>query len=193
MPYAQQWCNRHTNWPTLQSHQLWLLQKGAPHQLGPHHHLCQPISISTQPTELQPRTYPHLQPTMQQSPPATAGIPPPTYVSGGRGRGGKRGGRGRGGSGFNQNCAGYGCKPPAVGGDVAGGGGHNNPQHNNKWFANTNMCYSGGWDVPYWHISKTCPAGCRNAHHQEGCDRNNAQAYIDAGHNMRLKRKEKTV
>ena len=74
-----------------------------------------------------------------------------------------------------------------------GGVAHNNPQHNNKWFANTNMCYSCGWDVPYWHTSKTCPTGCRNAHHQEGCDRGNAQAYINAGHNVRLKGKEKTV
>ena len=55
------------------------------------------------------------------------------------------------------------------------------------------MCYSCGWDVSYWHTSKTCPTGFRNTHHQEGCDRGNAKAYINAGHNVRLKGREKTV
>ena len=57
----------------------------------------------------------------------------------------------------------------------------------------TNMCYSCGWDVPYWHTIKNCPTGFRNAHHQEGCDRGNAQAYINTGNNVRLKGREKTV
>ena len=74
-----------------------------------------------------------------------------------------------------------------------GGVAHNNPQHNNKWFANTNICYSCGWDVSYWNTSKTCPTGCSNAHHQEECGRGNTQEYINAGHNVRLKGKEKTV
>ena len=74
-----------------------------------------------------------------------------------------------------------------------GGVGNNNPQHNNKLFANTNMCYSCGWDVPYWHTRKTCPTGRRNSNHQEGCDQGNAQTNINAVHNVCLKRKKKTV
>ena len=120
---------------------------------------------------------------------ATAGIHPPTNASGGLGRGGRHGGRRRGGSRLNINQSAYGREPPETGGDAAGGGANNNPQHNNKWFANTNMCYCCGWDVPYWHTRKTCPAGYRNSHHQEGCGLGNTQAYINAGHNVRLKGK----
>ena len=98
--------------------------------------------------------------------PTIAGIPPPTHTGGGRGRGRRSGGRGRGSGRFNKNQSAYGREPPTTGGDAAGGVAHNNPQHNNKWFVNTNMCYSCGWDMPYWHTSKTCPTVCRNEHHQ---------------------------
>ena len=125
--------------------------------------------------------------------PTTAGIPPSAHTGGEYGRGGRHGGRGWGGAQLNKNQSVYGREPPTTGGDTSGGVSHNNPQHNNKWFANRNMCYSCGWDVSYWQTSKTCPTGCRNAHHQEGCDSGNAQAYINAGHNVRLKGKEKTV
>ena len=122
-----------------------------------------------------------------------AGIPPPTHTGGGRGCGGRCGGQGRGGGRFNKNKSAYGRDPPTTGGDASGGVAHNNPQQNNEWFSNINMCYSCGWEMTYWHTRKTCPTGYRNTHHQEGCDQGSAQAYINTGNNVSLKGKEKTA
>ena len=133
-----------------------------------------PTNIYLNPGATNPYTPPqtaNFEPTIPTL--ATAGIPHPKNISGGRGRVGRHGGRRRGGSQFNKNQLAYGREPLATGGDAACGEAHNNPQHNNKWFANTNMCYSCGWDVTYWYTSKTCSTGCRNSHYQEGCDRGN--------------------
>ena len=61
-----------------------------------------------------------------------------------------------------------------------------------KMFGNWNACYSCGFDIEDGHTSVTCPHGWRKANHQEGFDRNNAQAYIDAGWKPSTKGRHKT-
>eukprot|EP00956_Cyclotella_meneghiniana_P021065 scaffold37874_cov42-Cyclotella_meneghiniana.AAC.9 len=53
------------------------------------------------------------------------------------------------------------------------------------------MCYSCGWDVPHWHNSQTCPYHVDG--HQVGCTRENAQAYMNAGHQVSRKAMHKTT
>ena len=55
------------------------------------------------------------------------------------------------------------------------------------------MCYSCGWDVPSWHTSATFQAKCHKYGHQEGFARNDAEAYISAGHYPSLKGKHKKM
>jgi hypothetical protein len=59
-----------------------------------------------------------------------------------------------------------------------------------KHFNNWNMCYSCGWDVPHWHTSQTCTNKIPG--HQDGCNRQNAQAYLTAGHRVSRKAMHKT-
>ena len=61
-----------------------------------------------------------------------------------------------------------------------------------KMFANWNVCYTCGFDIEDGHTSATCPRGWRKPNHQEGFDRNNAQAYIDAGWKPSTKGRQKT-
>eukprot|EP00804_Cyclotella_cryptica_P001456 CCRYP_003689-RA/>CCRYP_003689-RA protein AED:0.50 eAED:0.46 QI:0/-1/0/1/-1/1/1/0/147 len=69
----------------------------------------------------------------------------------------------------------------------------NKPPYSNttKFFNNWNMCYSCGWDVPQWHTSQTCAD--RVPGHQVGCTRENAQAYMHAGHRVSRKAMHKTM
>ena len=152
------------------------------------------------------------------SPPASMPIagPPPQMQGqyqqpyqgqgwGGRGRGG-RGGRGRGGRGRRNRLA-YGPQPP---GQPNQHGYGNQPQYGTqriqdgysggapqrtyrKHFNNWNMCFSCGFDVPYWHTSKTCPPECRKAGHQEECDRDNYRSYVQAGHSVRMKKEDARI
>ena len=73
--------------------------------------------------------------------------------------------------------------------DMEAGGG-NNQRTYRKYYNNWNMCYSCGFDVPLWHTSKTCPQECRRAGHQENCDRGNYKGYLQAGHNVRVKKED---
>ena len=61
----------------------------------------------------------------------------------------------------------------------------------NKHFNNWNMCYSCGWDVPHWHTSQTCTNKVLG--HQDGCNRQNAEAYLTAGHRVSRKAMHKTA
>eukprot|EP00804_Cyclotella_cryptica_P028204 CCRYP_011045-RA/>CCRYP_011045-RA protein AED:0.18 eAED:0.15 QI:0/0/0/1/1/1/2/0/1234 len=54
------------------------------------------------------------------------------------------------------------------------------PPNPAKYYSNWNMCYSCGFDVEGWHTSATCRN--KKQGHQDGCNRENAQAYKDAGH-----------
>ena len=118
-------------------------------------------------------TYP---PVVYPTPPVPAPtsyipqVPQPSYVpqagtyTRGRG-GGRRGGRGQG-----RGRTGRGFVPAAIP-PVGSHGGIPPPAHQQyqqptpaapysnttKWFANHNMCYSCGHDVPSWHTSATCP------------------------------------
>ena len=108
----------------------------------------------------------------------------------GRGRGGGRGRgtRGSGGRGTYNVPTGVpsmapmglpGGIPPAPTNQY--GAGYQQPPHNDvKRFNNWGMCYSHGFDLSADHNSMTCPAP--KWHHQVGCTRQNAQAYIAAGH-----------
>ena len=60
-----------------------------------------------------------------------------------------------------------------------------------KYYNNWNMCFSCGFDVEGWHTSATC----RNKKHghQDGCTRENAQAYKDAGHKVTWRGAHKTT
>jgi len=78
--------------------------------------------------------------------------------------------------------------PPAP---SAGSGWRNNPPNRNKWYNNTNYCYSCGHDVPIWHTSATC--NYRNHHHQEGCTRANMAAYKAAGHAVSERNQFRTI
>ena len=74
-----------------------------------------------------------------------------------------------------------------------GGRGGNNQKSKRKFYNNMNMCFSCGFDIPWWHTSKTCPPECRRAGHQENCDRSNYASYLQAGHNVRLKKYEADI
>jgi hypothetical protein len=69
-----------------------------------------------------------------------------------------------------------------------------NPAFSNvtKRFNNWNMCSTCGFDVEIWHTSQTCPVKHNNPYHQDGCTRENAQAYIAAGHRICKKAMHKT-
>jgi hypothetical protein len=69
----------------------------------------------------------------------------------------------------------------------------NKPAFSNtaKFYNNWNMCFSCGWDVPSWHTSQTC--NMPGAYHQVGCTRENAQAYMTAGHRVSKKGMHKTT
>jgi hypothetical protein len=54
------------------------------------------------------------------------------------------------------------------------------------------MCSTCGFDVEIWHTSQTCPVKHSNPYHQDGCNRENAQAYIAAGHRICKKAMHKT-
>jgi hypothetical protein len=106
-------------------------------------------------------------------------------------RGGYRGNRGGGG---RNN---YAPAPPAAATPAAGippaptSGSRQNPPNRNKWYNNTNYCYSCGYDVPLWHTSTTC--NYRNHHHQEGCTRANVAAYKAAGHAVSDRNQFRTI
>jgi hypothetical protein len=84
---------------------------------------------------------------------------------------------------------------PQVGGQITplfGGG--TAPQHAPnpiKRFNNWNYCFSCGFDVEDGHTSATCPHDWRKSGHQEGCNRQNVQQYIAAGHAASLKGQHK--
>ena len=61
-----------------------------------------------------------------------------------------------------------------------------------KMFANWNVCYTCGFDIEDGHTLVTCPRGWCKPNHQEGFDRNNAQAYINAGWKPSTKGRHKT-
>ncbi len=61
-----------------------------------------------------------------------------------------------------------------------------------KMFANWNVCYTCGFNIKDGHTLVMSPRGWRKPNHQEGFDRNNAQAYIDAGWKPSTKGRHKT-
>ena len=165
-----------------------------------------PIQHLTMPTAPQQQAY------------AAAAVPPPQYQQQAIGYNNQRGnnnrnrnnkgngGRGRGrGNNNRRNNGAYGPQPPqqqmqSINGippPVYGNTNNNSNQglYSNtvKHFNNWNMCFSCGWDVPIWHTSATCPTNCRKNGHQEQVDRNNAEAYINAGHNVCKKGKHKNT
>ena len=121
-----------------------------------------------------------------------------------RGRGGRYG-RGRGGRGRGRNNLGFQPQPPQSNqgtGTVPAlippplrtqSGTQQNRLNYYKRYNNWNVCYSCGWDVPSWHTSATCPPECRKYGHQEGFTRNNADAYIQAGHNPSTRGRHKNM
>jgi len=165
-----------------------------------------PIQHLTMPTAPQQQAY------------AAAAVPPPQYQQQAIGYNNQRGnnnrnrnnkgngGRGRGrGNNNRRNNGAYGPQPPqqqmqSINGipPPAYGNTNNNStqglySNTVKHFNNWNMCFSCGWDVPIWHTSATCPTNCRKNGHQEQVDRNNAEAYINAGHNVCKKGKHKNT
>ena len=144
----------------------------------------------------------YIQPPIQN---AYAAMAPPAYVpppaagapqyqqtrrsggrNNGRGRGGRTGGR-------------FSAQPPtpaavpAPGGIPPPGGipapaqptqRRNNEKNYTKRFANWNVCFSCGWDVPAWHTSKTCQ--WKVPGHRDEVDRTNAKAYKEAGHPVNM-------
>ena len=68
------------------------------------------------------------------------------------------------------------------------------PAYSNKtkYYNNWNMCFTCGWDVPGWHNSQTCNVQYTNPLHQVGCNRENAQSYMAAGHRVCKKGMHKT-
>jgi hypothetical protein len=87
--------------------------------------------------------------------------------------------QGQGGRGNNNNNNGGILIAPGGAGIV----GQPATQYSNitKAFANWNMCYTCRFNIEDGHTLVTCPRGWRKLNHQEGFDRNNAQAYIGAG------------
>jgi hypothetical protein len=49
-----------------------------------------------------------------------------------------------------------------------------------------------GWDVAGWHNSQTCDVQHTNPGHQQGCARENARQYMDAGHGVSRRAMHKT-
>ena len=143
---------------------------------------------------------------MAGPPPQAQGYYQQSYQAqgwGGRGRRGRGAGRGRSARGGYRQRLAYGPQPPTQayqqgqGGPPNqayqqgyGGGGGTTQRTYRKHFNNWNMCFSCGFDVPYWHTSKTCPPECRKPGHQEGCDRSNYRQYIQAGHRVRMKKED---
>ncbi len=84
-----------------------------------------------------------------------------------------------------RNSGGGGGIPAFVPAGIGGGTPARNtaPMYSNivKYHNNMNACFSCGFDIEDGHTSRTCPTAWRRANHQEAYDRNNAQAYIDAG------------
>ena len=142
-----------------------------------------------------------------------AGAAMPTAFNmgrGGRGGRGERGGQSRGGgrgqltpfaTHMQNQAQGRGGRGNTVGIPIAPGGTGTVGQpatqaaaYSNvtKMFANWNAFYTCGFDIEDGHTSVTCPRGWRKLNHQEGFDRNNAQAYIDAGWKPSTKGRHKT-
>ena len=147
------------------------------------------------------------------APPAPYAPPPPAYAppqvpyapqqqytqqSYGRGRGRRNNYRGKGRGGRRNNY--YQSPAPAAAAPAPSVGGYippptvpnvapvvERPAYSNptKHWNNWNMCFSCGWDVPQWHTSQTCPYQVEG--HQVGCTRENAQAYMSAGHRVSRK------
>jgi hypothetical protein len=109
---------------------------------------------------------------------------------GGQGRGGQRG---RGRSSFVQAMQNNNI--PQIGGQINplfGGGAA--PQHAPnpiKRYNNWNYCFSCGFGVEDGHTSATCPQDWQKPGHQEGCNRQNLQQYIAAGHAALIKGQHK--
>ena len=61
-----------------------------------------------------------------------------------------------------------------------------------KAFANWNVCYTCGFDIKDGHTLATCPHSWCKSDHQEGFDRNNVQAYLNAGWKPSIKGMHKT-
>eukprot|EP00804_Cyclotella_cryptica_P000273 CCRYP_010218-RA/>CCRYP_010218-RA protein AED:0.29 eAED:-0.05 QI:0/0/0/0.5/1/1/2/0/769 len=160
-------------------------------------HFTQASQVIPTPTLARPPT-PHFQPAApQMAPPVMA---PSAYGSFGYDNHGyssrTRSGRGRGRN--NTAYGQYNIPPPtsihACGGGIPPSVGNipspiipgvpdrDKPAFSNttKYFNNWNMCYSCGWDVPHWHTSQTC--NNRAPGHQDGRTRQDAQAYMTAGH-----------
>eukprot|EP00804_Cyclotella_cryptica_P000700 CCRYP_000984-RA/>CCRYP_000984-RA protein AED:0.37 eAED:0.21 QI:0/0/0/1/0/0/3/0/1009 len=137
-----------------------------------------------------PQYVPALPPGQQQFTPTPA-MPYQQYQQGGRGarsRGGKgRNTRNRRGqtqqyytpttpaTTFNIPSSTLGVPPPAFQPPST-------PPNPVKYYNNWNMCFSCGFDVEGWHTSATCRN--KKQGHQDGCTRENAQAYKDAGHKV---------
>ena len=141
-------------------------------------------------------------PGFQQPQPYTRGNQYGTQQQQGWGNGRGRQGRGRGRGGrYSRRALAYGRQPPQAGyqqqGQQQGRGGQNwapNPPKPNKYYNNWNMCYSCGFDIPYWHTSKTCPQECRKPNHNEEVDRYNWEEYWKVGHTgISMKRMGKTA
>ena len=60
-----------------------------------------------------------------------------------------------------------------------------------KWKNNWMYCYSCGYNVD--HESPGCPAWCRKAQHQDGCNCGNVDAYEAVGHRPLRAGKHKTI
>ena len=172
-------------------------------------HLAQ-AAARAPPAPVPPVAYaPNVAPPAAYIPAPTQYAPPPQYQqytqqSYGRGRGRRNNNR----RGARRSTTAY--QPPTTTGvppvpntvTAAGGyippptisnaGAVDKPAFSNttKYFNNWNMCFSCGWDVPHWHSSQTCPY--RVDGHQVGCTRENAQAYMSAGHRVSHKAMHKT-
>ena len=63
----------------------------------------------------------------------------------------------------------------------------------NKYYNNWNMCFSCGFNMPWWHTSQTCPEPCRKELHREGCNRTNYLQYQNSGYKVNMKRAAKAL
>jgi hypothetical protein len=61
-----------------------------------------------------------------------------------------------------------------------------------KAFTNWNVCYLCGFNIEDGHTSVACPHTWRKTNHQEGFNRNNVQAYLNAGWDPSTKGMHKT-
>ena len=136
-------------------------------------------------------------PQVPPAPPSYVPQAPPVPYTGGRrgGRGRGRGGRGRGGAG--RGYAPTVLPPSSNGGIPPPTQQYQQPttavpySNTTKYFANHNMCYSCGHDVPNWHTSVTCPQHLRKQGHQDGCNHTNWQQYKAMGHSPSMKASHK--